>query len=190
MYFFASTRRHVSYESLQEHSLLLALDHSQSVTAILPQPFKLFFVRNEERSNHVPDYLTVHHDGEQCIWDVRPYNRIDGRLKRQAALAREFCRDAGFTYKVFDGMLPVTRMSLEFLHAYSDARRYAPDPAATKHLRGIFAGGSTLRVAISALDAPPRFVRMWVYHLLWIGQLSFDHGRSLSDARMFEWREE
>lgn len=189
MYFFASTRHHVSYESLQELSLLLALDHSQSVAAILPQPFKLLFVRGEEKQHHVPDDLTVHHDGEQCVWDVRPYNRIDGRLKRVAALTREFCRDAGFTYRVFDGMPAVTRASLEFLHAYSDARRYAPGPGAAENLRGVFTGGSTLRTAISALGTSPRFVRMWVYHLLWIGQLSFDHSRPLSDTRILEWLE-
>ncbi|WP_160175060.1 TnsA-like heteromeric transposase endonuclease subunit [Microbacterium profundi] len=189
MYFFASTRRHVSYESLEEHSLLLILDHSQTVAAILAQPFKLFFIRNGERLNHVPDDLSVHHDGEQCVWDVRPYDRIDGSLTRKAALTREFCRDAGFTYRVFDGISKITRGSLEFLHAYSDARRYAPDPAAAESLRDVFEGGSTLRLAISMLDASPREVRMWVYHMLWMRTLSFDHDRPLSDARVLEWQE-
>ncbi|MBP5801276.1 TnsA-like heteromeric transposase endonuclease subunit [Microbacterium maritypicum] len=183
VYFFASTRRHVGYASLQEESLLLALDHSQSVAAVLAQPFKLFFRRGDEKKDHVPDFFAVHHDGAQNIWEVRPLELIDVDLAREAALTREFCRDVGFGYFAFDGMRTVTKKTLLFLHAYSDPRRYAPPPKMRDALLEQFASPSSMRAAVESLREPPWVTRMWVYHLMWTRQLDFDHSRALSDSR-------
>ncbi len=183
VYYFMAIRRHVAYASLEENSLLLALDHEQSVAAILSQPFNLIFVRNEERLSHVPDYLVVRNDGSQEVWDVRPYDRIDGSLTRKAALTREFCRDAGFQYAVFDGMREVTRKTLEFLHAYADPRRYAPNGGDAAKLLEFYSGGGTLRTALATYRYPPCAVRVWTYYLLWTQQLKFDFSLPLSDLR-------
>ena len=183
VYFFASTRRHVGFASLQEESLLLALDHSQSVAAILAQPFKLFFLRGEEKKDHVPDFFAVHQDGTQNVWEVRPYDLIDGHLTREAALTREFCREVGFGYALFDGMRTVTKKTLLFLHAYSDVRRYNPPSEPRARLLELFTAQSTLGAVIEAMPEPSRLTRMWVYHLMWTRQLEFDHARALSDSR-------
>lgn len=181
--FFAGTRAHVAFASLEERSLLLALDYQQTVAGILSQPFKLSFVRNEWQADHVPDYFVVRDDGSQEVWDVRPYDRIDGKLTATAALTREFCRDVGFGYFMFDGMRKVTEYNLSFLHAYSDARRYCPDQESGEMVLEHFTPESTLRDALAALGRPPRWIRMWTYHLLWIGQLEIDLARPLNDSR-------
>lgn len=182
-FFFASTRSHVAYASLEELQLLLALDHQQTVTGILSQPFLLKFVRDDRRENHVPDYFVVRSNGDQEVWDVRPLDRIDGRLTRKALLTREFCRAVGFRYRVFDGMNSVTKLTLTFLHAYSDTRRYRPDAAAAASLLEHFTPESNLRSALAELDPAPRWIRMWVYHLLWRGDLEMDLSKPLSDTR-------
>lgn len=182
-YYFATTRHHVAFASLEEQSLLLALDHEQSVSGVLSQPFQLVFVRNEKKDVHVPDCFVVRDDGSQEVWDVRPRNRIDAKLTRKAALTREFCRAVGFRYLLFDGLGTVPRHTLTFLHAYSDARRYAPDAQDAETLLAHFTEGAPLGSAWRDLDQPTQRLRMWIYHLLWIGALDMDLNRPLSDKR-------
>lgn len=182
-FFFSSTRHHVAYASLEELQLLLALDHQQTVSGILSQPFMLKFVRDDARESHVPDYFVVRGNGDQEVWDVRPLDPIDDRLARKALLTREFCRAVGFQYRVFDGMSSVTKLTLTFLHAYADGRRYRPDPATAVVLLKHFTPESDLRHALGELDAAPRWIRMWVYHMLWCGDLEMDLSKPLSDAR-------
>lgn len=170
-YFFTTLGEHVSYASLVEYTLLLLLDHQQSVAAVLAQPFQMRFRRNSETTRHVPDYFVVRVSGDQEVWDVRPYTRIDGRLKEGAALTREFCRSAGFSYFLFDGIHPIVRRNLEWLHAYSH-QRYAPVEAIDRlDVLVFFGAGRTLQDALEELGRPSRELRTWVYHLLWIGEI-------------------
>ena len=62
--FMVSTGRLHGFESLEERSLLLALDFTGTAEEILPQPFTLRFgIPGGEFREHVPDFLAVSGDG-------------------------------------------------------------------------------------------------------------------------------
>ena len=64
--FMVSTGRLHGFESLEERSLLLALDFTGEVEEVLSQPFRLKFeAAGGETGEHVPDFLAVFRDGSQ-----------------------------------------------------------------------------------------------------------------------------
>src|SRR6516225_1962039 len=70
--FLVSTGRLHGFESLEERSLLLALDFAGTVAEVLPQPFRLRFETADGFREHVPDFLAVFRDGSRWLFDVRP----------------------------------------------------------------------------------------------------------------------
>ena len=71
--FMVSTGRLHGFESLEERSLLLALDFTGAVEEVLPQPFTLRFgTAGGGFREHVPDFLAVFRDGSRWLFDVRP----------------------------------------------------------------------------------------------------------------------
>jgi hypothetical protein len=65
------------FESLEERSLLLALDFTGAVEEILPQPFRLRFeTAAGEFCEHTPDFLAVFRDGSRWLFDVRPADLV------------------------------------------------------------------------------------------------------------------
>jgi hypothetical protein len=179
-YFFASVGKHIAYASLTEYTLLLLLDHEGTVEAILSQPFLMKFDRDGVKLRHIPDYYVRRTNGHEEVWDVRPYSRIDGHLKEGAALTREFCWRADLDYHLYDGIDPVVRRNLEWLHAYS-FERYAPrDARSAAALTDFFGGERSIRDALAEFDASEPDMRCWIYHLLWMGALVADLSRPLS----------
>ncbi len=71
--FMVSTGRLHGFESLEERSLLLALDFTGTVEEVLSQPFRLKFeTAGGETGEHIPDFLAVSGDGSPWLLDVRP----------------------------------------------------------------------------------------------------------------------
>ena len=90
-----STGRLHGFESLEEQSLLLALDFT-GAAEVLPQPFTLRFeVAGGGFGEHVPDFLALFGDGSRWLFDVRPSRLVkDGdatcfAAAAEAALAAE-----------------------------------------------------------------------------------------------------
>lgn len=187
-YYFATLRCHVAYASLVEAALLLLLDFQGTVAGILSQPFQMKFVRGSTRVEHVPDYFVLRDVGTQEVWDVRPSSLIDGKLKEGAALTREFCAGVGFAYYLFDDVKTSVRRNLEWLHAYADDR-YAPGPERRHELAKFFEEPDrTIATALPHFDDSPLLVRMWIFHMLWHRELTFDVSRPLSDVRVVDGR--
>ena len=71
--FMVSTGRLHGFESLEERSLLLALDFTGMVEEVLSQPFRLRFETAAwDAGEHIPDFLAVFRDGARWLFDVRP----------------------------------------------------------------------------------------------------------------------
>ena len=76
--FMVSTGRLHGFESLEERSLLLALDFTGMGEEVLPQPFLLRFrAAAGEFRRHVPDFLAVFRDGSRWLFDVRPAELVE-----------------------------------------------------------------------------------------------------------------
>ena len=88
--FVVSTGRLHGFESLEERSLLLALDFTGTVEEILPQPFRLRFgAADGEFREHVPDFLAVFRDGSRWLLDVRPAKLVKEQVATCFAAAAE-----------------------------------------------------------------------------------------------------
>jgi hypothetical protein len=123
-YWMASTGRLVSYESKFERDFLMGADFAGNVTAVLPQPLRLHFERQERPKSHVPDYLLALADGGRVLVDVKgararskPLNQVTFTLTQRA------CDALAWQFHVFTEPNPVYKQNLLFLAGYRN-RRY------------------------------------------------------------------
>src|SRR5664280_2257434 len=72
----ATTRRQVGYESWLERDHLMPLDHDPAVVGIASQPFWLFWQHDGKLRSHAPDYFARRADGSAEVVDCRPLTRI------------------------------------------------------------------------------------------------------------------
>src|SRR5215470_13008838 len=122
--FMVSTGRLHGFESLEEQSLLLALDFTRA-EEILPQPFTLRFgIPGGEFREHVPDFLAVSGDGARWLFDVRPARLVKEDDAMCFAAAAEAALEAGWRYSVVAGWRPHV---LSVLDALSAQRRDLQD---------------------------------------------------------------
>src|SRR5664280_2307171 len=75
----ATTRRHVGYESWLERDRLMLLDHDPAVVGIASQPFWLFWQHDGKLRSHAPDYFARRADGSAVVVDCQPLTRIKPR---------------------------------------------------------------------------------------------------------------
>ena len=68
----ASTREHVGFESWLERDHLIRLDLDIDVVGIASQPFKIKLSELLPQTWHVPDYFVRRVDGTGVVIDVRP----------------------------------------------------------------------------------------------------------------------
>jgi hypothetical protein len=94
--FMVSTGRLHGFESLEERSLLLALDFTGMVEEVLPQPFLLRFgTAAGQFRRHVPDFLAVFRDGSRWLFDVRPAELVEEEDATCFTAAAEAALEAG-----------------------------------------------------------------------------------------------
>lgn len=124
-YWMASTGQLVSYESKFERDFLMGADFTGDVTAVLPQPLRLHFERQERPKRHVPDYLLAFTDDSRMLVDVKgararakPINQVTFTLTQRA------CDALGWRFSVFTEPDPVFMDNLKFVAGYRN-RRYS-----------------------------------------------------------------
>ncbi|GAA3003144.1 hypothetical protein GCM10010519_39050 [Streptomyces lactacystinicus] len=176
--FLVSTGRMHGFESLEERSLLLALDFV-GVTEVLPQPFRLDFEHVGGRAAHVPDFLAVMPDGGRWVLDVRPADLIrDDDLVKFAA-TREATAIAGWRYSVVAGWRPHV---LGGVDALSARRRPRSDRLGLQPLLLERAVRGPLRFGDLVDSTPwPLPARAEAVHLLWHRRLGVDLAAPLGD---------
>jgi hypothetical protein len=105
--FMVSTGRLHGFESLEERSLLLALDFTGTVEEVLSQPFRLRFeTADGDPGEHIPDFLVVLRDGSRWLLDVRPASLVGDEDAVRFAAAAEAALEAGWRYSVVAGWRP------------------------------------------------------------------------------------
>jgi hypothetical protein len=178
-----STGRLHGFESLEERSLLLALDFTGSVDEILPQPFRLRFETvGGEFCEHTPDFLAVFRDGSRWLFDVRPADLIRERDATCFAAAAEAGLEAGWRYSVVAGWRPHV---LSGLDALSAQRRKLEDRLGLQDflLRAVSAGSAAFG-DLAAATPLPAVARAHALHLLWCRRLGVDLSRPLGDRSL------
>ncbi|MFJ7243994.1 TnsA-like heteromeric transposase endonuclease subunit [Kitasatospora sp. NPDC098652] len=177
--FLVSTGRMHGFESLEERSLLLALDFV-GVTEVMPQPFRLDFEHVGGRSAHVPDFLAVMPDGTRWMLDVRPADLIRDEDLVKFAATREAAASAGWRYSVVAGW---RRHVLGVVDALSARRRPRSDRLGLQPLLLERAARGPVRFSDLVASTPwPLPARAEALHLLWHRRLGVDLAAPLGDG--------
>ena len=176
-----STGRLHGFESLEERSLLLALDFTGAVEEILPQPFRLRFETADGGfREHVPDFLAVFRDGSRRLFDVRPAELVKEQDATCFAAAGEAALEAGWRYWVVAGWRPHVLTGIDALSAQ---RRDLDDRLGLQdHLLRAVSAGPAAFGDLAAATPLPAVARAHALHLLWRRRLGTDLSRMVSDT--------
>jgi hypothetical protein len=181
--FMVSTGRVHGFESLEEQSLLLALDFTGAAEDVLPQPFTLRFgVPGCGSREHVPDFLAVFRDGSRWLFDVRPARLVMEDDATCFAAAAEAALEAGWRYSVVAGWRPHVLTGVDALSAQ---RRDLQDRLGLQErlLDAVSAGPVAFGGLVAAMPLPA-VARAHALHLLWCRRLGTDLSRPLGDASL------
>ena len=180
--FMVSTGRVHGFESLEEQSLLLALDFTRA-EEILPQPFTLRFgIPGGEFREHVPDFLAVFRDGSRWLFDVRPAELVKEQDATCFAAAGEAALEAGWRYSVVAGWRPHVLTGIDALSAQ---RRDLDDRLGLQdHLLRAVSAGPAAFGDLAAATPLPAVARAHALHLLWHHRLGTDLSRPLGDTSL------
>jgi hypothetical protein len=181
--FMVPTGRVHGFESLEEQSLLLALDFTGAVEDVLPQPFTLRFgAAGGGFREHVPDFLAVFRDGSRWVFDVRPARLVGEDDATCFAAAAEAALEAGWRYSVVAGWRPNVRTGIDALSAQ---RRDLQDRLGLQDrmLRAVSAGPGAFGDLVAATPLPA-VARAHALHLLWRRRLGIDLSRPVGDASL------
>jgi len=178
--FMVSTGRLHGFESLEERSLLLALDFTGTVEEVLSQPFRLKFeTAGGDSGEHIPDFLAVFRDGSRWLLDVRPAGLVEPEDAVRFAAAAEVALEAGWRYSVVAGWRPHV---LSVLDALSAQRRELEDRLGLEgELFRAVAGGPAAFGDMVTATRLPAVARAHALHLLWRRRLGTDLARPLGD---------
>jgi len=179
--FMVSTGRVHGFESLEEQSLLLALDFTGALEDVLPQPFTLRFGTDGSGFlKHVPDFLAVFRDGSRWLLDVRPARLVREDDATCFAAAAEAALEAGWRYSVVAGWRPHERTGIDALSAQ---RRDLQDQLGLQErlLEAVSEGPAAFGDLAGATPLPA-VARAHALHLLWRRRLGTDLSRPLGDA--------
>ena len=170
-YWCAGTRRHHWYESLEEMTALMSLDHQYRLRAVSSQPFELRF---DDGSKHTPDFFAVHDDGSRVVYDVKATERIKGDVAEKFALTKDACDQIGWGYEVLTELTRAERHNLEWIASYR-RDRYAPTAAETRTIRDL------LRTPQPLGEIRERIPRIHhLYNLMWRREIDFDGSQPLT----------
>jgi hypothetical protein len=181
--FMVSTGRLHGFESLEERSLLLALDFTGAVEEVLLQPFLLRFgTADGEFHGHVPDFLAVFRDGSRWLFDVRPARLVKEEDATCFAAAAEAALEAGWRYSVVVGWHPHVLTGIDALSAQ---RRDLEDRLGLQGLllRAVSAGPTAFGDLVAAAPLPA-VARAHALHLLWCRRLGVDLSCPLGDTSL------
>lgn len=173
-FWFATTGRHVPFESFWERSFLAMIDRFGGVSAVASQPMTIRW-RQTSRS-HTPDYFVRHDDGSATLVDVRPAELIAPEDEAKFEATRRIAAAMNWRYVVFDDLAGATQVNLRFLLRYRDPR----------WLEGVEIGrlGLPRRTPLAALarhldDVAPSGIAA-VYATIWRGLVLADLSRPLA----------
>jgi len=180
IYWCATMRDHVIYESRLELSRLIFADFDRAVHRILAQPFLLKVKIDGKIRKHIPDYFLATDHGPVVV-DVKPEHLL---ARPKVAFTFEWTRRLvearGWRYEVWSEPRSPELENLRFLAGYR--RPWLFDVALLDRVRAADVEGRTFGEAVCGVDdCDPAAARAAVLHLLWRGELETDLGTPLSD---------
>lgn len=187
VYWSATTRGHVAYESRLELARLLFADMDESVKWVVAQPFRMVTEINGKERSHVPDYLLSTTDGSFVVVDVKPLRRLkDPAVRFTFDWAQEMVSGCSWGFEVWSEPDPVLLGNVRFLAGYRRGWLFEAElvEAANDRIVSGMSIGEAERALASLCD--PGMIRPVLMHLLWSGRLRTDLTTSLSLMHVLE----
>jgi len=178
---FANTGTQLWHESLTERSALLWLDFTHDVIAIAVQPMQMFF---PDGTHHFPDFLALHSDMRQVVYNVKPEGLITTKVRTQFDNATRLCTSVGWIHHVIPTFDPAYIRNVEYLSNHRQPHS-APSDIVRAELLAALTAPLPLSVAAAQLRSAPRnTARTSIYNLAWYGEIQLDLNTPLSDQTL------
>lgn len=179
----ATVRRHVGYESWLERDRLMMLDFDPLVIGLSSQPFWLHW----PGGRHAPDYFVRLVCGTGVVIDVRPDERIKSSDAEKFQTTARACGEVGWQYWRLGTPNPVLVANLRWLAGYRHLR--CRDAATALRLRTILTQPMSLEQAVELAGDRLR-VLPTLFHLMWAHNVSTDLTSSLlTGSTSLVWEE-
>ena len=188
VYWSATERRHVGYESRLELSRLLLGDFDPDVKRIASQPFQLKTRNDGVLMRRVPDYLMITSTGPLVVDVKRSQEFAKPEIERVLRLTQTVVESRGWRYEVACEPEAIFFANVKFLAAYR--RDWQFDPAVLDAIRVAASSESapSLMAVIHSVDVSKEAAIAGLMHLLWRHELRVDLTRVLCPASTIECR--
>lgn len=170
-WWFATTGRHVGFESWVERDQVLLLDFDRSVIGLSSQPFWLTLDCGDGPRRHVPDYFARLADGSGLVIDVRPDERVKPADAAVFAATAAACSAVGWQYRRVGAADPVLAANLRWLAGYRHPR--CLDPQISQRIRAEIRGTVSVEEVVAA-TGDRLGVLPTLFHLMWTGEFMAD----------------
>jgi hypothetical protein len=174
----ATARRHVWYESWLERDRAIVLDFDPHIIGFAGQPFRLEWHEAGQDRSHIPDWFARFDDGRALVVDCRPADRVQAADQYVFAVTRQACTEVGWRYELAHSHDPTHMGNLRWLAAYRHPRYLDQRVAAALLL--VFAEPGELLAGAEQVGEPIAVLPV-LYHLLWQQRLQVDLTVGLHD---------
>jgi hypothetical protein len=138
-WWFATTGKHVGFESWVERDAVMLLDFDPDVIAVSSQPFCLTWADQPGARRHVPDFFARLADGSALVIDVRPDELIGQDDAGVFAATQWACAAVGWGYRRVGVVDAVLAANVRWLSGFR-LRRCVNALAGSELVRRVAAG--------------------------------------------------
>lgn len=167
----ATTRRHVGFESWVERDVAMMLDFDPDVTGYSSQPFWLHWPGEGRGRRHAPDFFVRRADGGAVVVDVRPDDLVDDVAAEAFDATARACAEAGWEFRRTGGPAEIPAANVRWLAGYRHPRCWRPEIAGA--LLTVFSEPAPLMAGAAAAGDPIAVLPV-LYHLMWRQILTAD----------------
>jgi hypothetical protein len=121
LYWAATSRSQVGYESWVERDAAMALDFDPAVVGLASQPFRLCWPQRDRQRTHTPDYFARLVNGTGVVIDVRPDDVVDEAAAEVFAVAAQVCAAVGWQFRQVGALDKTYAANLRWLARYRTA---------------------------------------------------------------------
>ena len=180
LYWCATERGMVGYESRLELSRLMMADFDTSVKNVVSQPFRIWGWTAGERILRVPDYLVITDGGPVVIDVTRAAKLRDPKFTAMFDRTRRVVEARGWRYEIANEPPRVEFLNIRFLAGYRREWLFADE--ILDDVRHSARGVPVLSIGgiVSHTVCSQPIALAGLLHLLWRQELTFDFTQRLS----------
>ncbi|ETZ32887.1 TnsA-like heteromeric transposase endonuclease subunit [Mycobacterium intracellulare] len=186
LYWCATERAHVGYESRLELSRLMVADFDPAVKRIASQPFWLNAVVDGRPLRRVPDYLLCT-DTVPVVVDVtRPVNLTNPAKARMFDMTRRVVEARGWRYELATEQPRVEFTNIRFLSGYRRPGQFRPEVLEAVRQAARNANDATIGGITAAVGYPKPIALSALFHLLWCHEFLVDISQRIEPTTVVE----